>query len=67
MPTISKCSEMLQQDDFPTRGLLQMRVRVVCTTDDPLDSLEHHKKPRRGYHLSRVRVLPAFRPDGPWR
>ncbi len=39
-----QCSEMLQRDDFSTRGLLQkMRVRVVCTTDDPLDSLEHHK------------------------
>jgi len=57
------CSELLQRDDFSTRGLLQkMQVRVVCTTDDPLDDLEHHKKLAEDASF-RVRVLPAFRPD----
>ena len=58
-----KCSELLQQDDFSTRGLLtRMNVKVVCTTDDPLDSLEFHKQLRDDPSFS-VRVLPAFRPD----
>ncbi len=59
----STCSGMLQQDDFSTRGLLkQMNVKVVCTTDDPTDTLEHHKKIAEDKNFS-VKVLPAFRPD----
>jgi glucuronate isomerase len=59
----STCTDMLQQDDFSTRGLLkQMNVKVVCTTDDPIDTLEHHKKLAEDKSFS-VRVLPAFRPD----
>jgi len=59
----STCSDMLQQDSFSTKGLLkQMNVRVVCTTDDPVDSLEHHKKIAVDKSFS-VKVLPAFRPD----
>ncbi len=59
----AQCSEMLQRDDFSTRSLLKkMRVKVVCTTDDPLDSLEHHRK-LAGDASFRVKVLPAFRPD----
>ena len=58
-----KCSAMLQQDDFSTRGLLaKMRVKVVCTTDDPLDNLEHHRTLAADATFP-VRVLPAFRPD----
>lgn len=57
------CSEMLQRDDFSTRGLLKrMNVRVVCTTDDPLDDLEFHRQIRDDMTFS-VKVLPAFRPD----
>jgi glucuronate isomerase len=58
-----KCSAMLQQDDFSTRSLLaKMRVKVVCTTDDPLDNLEHHRTLAADATFP-VRVLPAFRPD----
>ena len=54
---------MLQRDDFSTRGLLKkMRVKVVCTTDDPLDNLEHHKKLAADPSFT-VKILPAFRPD----
>ena len=35
---------------------------VVCTTDDPVDSLEHHKRIREEGTLA-TRVYPAFRPD----
>jgi glucuronate isomerase len=57
------CTRMLQTPDFSTRSILQrMNVRVVCTTDDPTDTLEHHLKLKteRGFA---VKVLPAFRPD----
>ncbi len=58
-----KCSAMLQLDDFSTRGLLtRMNVKVVCTTDDPLDSLAFHKQLRDDPSFS-IKVLPAFRPD----
>jgi len=58
-----KCSNMLQQEDFSTRGLLrQMNVKVVCTTDDPLDDLKYHQQIRDDQTFS-IKVLPAFRPD----
>ncbi len=61
-----QCSEMLQRDDFSTRGLLKkMRVKVVCTTDDPLDSLEHHKKLADDASFP-VKILPAFGPTRRW-
>ncbi len=59
----SACTELLSRKDFSVRGLLRrMSVRVVCTTDDPVDSLEYHE------HLGSdrtfdVTVVPAFRPD----
>ena len=58
----SKAGDTLKRDDFKTRGLLEMmNVETVCTTDDPTDSLEYHKKlAKEGY---KIKVLPAFRPD----
>jgi len=57
-----KTTSILQEEDFRARGLLeQMNVEVVCTTDDPVDSLEHHTA-----YLSQnqqVGMYPAFRPD----
>lgn len=57
-----KCNAMLQTDEFTAQGLIKRsNVKAVCTTDDPVDSLEYHiaiaKKPFG------VKVLPAFRPD----
>jgi glucuronate isomerase len=56
------CTAQLQKDEFSCRGLLnQFKVEVVCTTDDPIDSLEHHKAIKNsGFN---VKVLPTFRPD----
>jgi glucuronate isomerase len=57
------CSDMLRTDDFSTRRILQrMNVRVVCTTDDPVDTLEHHRI-LKGEKSFPVKVLPTFRPD----
>ena len=56
------CTGLLQKDEFSCRGLLnQFDVQVVCTTDDPVDSLDYHKEIREsGFN---VKVLPTFRPD----
>ncbi|MFT5697474.1 MAG: glucuronate isomerase [Desulforhopalus sp.] len=59
----SRCNEMLERPEFTACGLLaQMNVKVVCTTDDPIDSLEGHKIIADGDFCS-TKVLPAFRPD----
>ncbi|MEL6588730.1 MAG: glucuronate isomerase, partial [Bacteroidota bacterium] len=55
-------SQQLQQADFGARGLLQkMKVELVCTTDDPLDSLEYHQAISQSEFP--IKVIPAFRPD----
>src|SRR6185312_7918419 len=57
-----ECSSKLQTPAFSIRQLLtKMKVEVVCTTDDPLDSLEHHQKVKADGYA--VNVLPTFRPD----
>lgn len=42
--------------------LNKMNVRVLCTTDDPADTLEWHNKIRHDTSIP-FRVLPSFRPD----
>lgn len=42
--------------------IYKMNVEVVCTTDDPIDSLEYHKLLKDDKTL-KVKVLPTFRPD----
>lgn len=57
-----ECNEKLQSNEYSVRGLLEkMNVKVVCTTDDPLDSLEHHQQIIKDDWS--VKVFPAFRPD----
>lgn len=58
-----KCNELLSQPELSTRGIInKMNVQVVCTTDDPVDSLEYHKKIAADASVS-FKMLPAFRPD----
>jgi glucuronate isomerase len=39
-----RATEMLRSNDFSARKLMtKMNVKLVCTTDDPIDSLEEHK------------------------
>jgi glucuronate isomerase len=57
----NEASSLLQTADFSTRQLiLKMNVRLVCTTDDPADDLQHHKRLREGFPCT---VLPTWRPD----
>ncbi len=57
-----RCNEMLQSPEFTARSLmLRYNVEAVCTTDDPVDSLEYHISTRNdGF---KVKVLPTWRPD----
>ncbi len=56
------CTAMLQTDDFRAQSLMRRsRVEVVCTTDDPADSLEHHRHLQT--HPIGTQVYPAWRPD----
>jgi glucuronate isomerase len=66
---------MLKSPEFSVRNIMRkMNVKLVCTTEDPLDSLEHHKRirearaepwkgsnpPSAGFE---IKVHTAFRPD----
>ena len=57
-----KCNELLAKPEYGPRGLLEkLGVRELCTTDDPLDSLEWHEKIAGDWKACKVR--PSFRPD----
>lgn len=55
-------SAKLQSPEFSVQNLLRkMNVKIVCTTDDPVDTLEHHiRLKNEGFE---IKILPAFRPD----
>ena len=57
-----ECTAKLKTPEYSVKNLLRkMNVKILCTTDDPTDSLEHHRKIKEdGFE---VKVLPAFRPD----
>jgi glucuronate isomerase len=58
-----KANEMLAMEDFRAKRLIEkFDVRLICTTDDPIDSLEWHEKIAADRDFN-VKVLPAFRPD----
>ncbi len=57
------CNEKLVQADMSARNLIRKSgVTLLCTTDDPIDSLEWHKKLAEDESFE-VKVLPAWRPD----
>lgn len=57
-----QCNGLMQTPSYTVRNLLRkMRVTVLCTTDDPADSLEFHRQiASDGFE---TKVLPTFRPD----
>jgi glucuronate isomerase len=57
-----KTQAMLQENEYRPVGLIKkMNVELVCTTDDPVDKLEHHLWLKE--NKVAVRVIPAWRPD----
>ncbi|WP_404810037.1 glucuronate isomerase [Metabacillus halosaccharovorans] len=58
-----KVNEQLNKKEFSVRELIKKSdVEVICTTDDPTDTLEYHQKLRDDKDFN-VQVLPSFRPD----
>jgi len=57
-----ECTAKLRTPEFSARGLMKhYKVEVVCTTDDPVDSLEYHiALKKEGFS---IKVLPTWRPD----
>ena len=57
------CNEKLKDPSMSARNLVtQSNVTLICTTDDPIDSLEWHKMIAEDESFD-VKVLPAWRPD----
>jgi glucuronate isomerase len=56
------CNSLLDTKDFSCRGIIRKaNVKVICTTDDPINSLEYHRRIKEsGFE---VKVIPAWRPD----
>lgn len=57
-----ECTAKLRTPEFSARGMMKhYNVEAVCTTDDPVDSLEHHLALKKeGFE---IKVLPTWRPD----
>jgi glucuronate isomerase len=61
-----RCNELLGRDEFTTQGLLaQHRVLAVCSTDDPVDDLEPHRRHAQAARSGKAatKLLPTWRPD----
>nr|WP_319267741.1 glucuronate isomerase [uncultured Draconibacterium sp.] len=57
-----ECNAKLQTPEYSCRGIIQMaNVHTICTTDDPVDSLEYHRAIKADDFDTNV--LPAWRPD----
>lgn len=58
-----RCNEILASGQLSARDLIKRsNVKVICTTDDPADSLEYHKAIALDTTFN-AKVFPAFRPD----
>ncbi len=56
----NRCNECLAKEEFRAQELIKRsNVEVVCTTDDPADTLEYHEQLKD----FPTKVLPTFRPD----
>lgn len=57
------CNKKLQEDSMTVRNIIKnSKVKLICTTDDPIDSLEWHLKLAEDKSFD-VQVLPTWRPD----
>ena len=56
------CNRKIKREELsPVKMITDSNVKLICTTDDPLDDLGYHKKIKgKGYPF---KVLPTFRPD----
>ena len=55
-----KCNECLAKPEFSAKNLIKRsNVEIICTTDDPADTLEYHEALKD----FSTKILPTFRPD----
>ncbi|GAF64816.1 glucuronate isomerase [Bacillus sp. TS-2] len=58
-----ECNRQLQQSDFSVTTIFEkFNVKLVGTTDDPIDSLEYHQQIKENENIH-TKVVPSFRPD----
>ncbi|WP_086348820.1 glucuronate isomerase [Candidatus Enterococcus clewellii] len=58
-------NKKIRTNDYRPQELIRlMKVKAICTTDDPADSLEYHRK--LASEVTDFKVLPTFRPDKIW-
>lgn len=58
-----KANSLIKEEGFSVKNLIKRsNVKVICTTDDPIDSLEYHKLLKKDKDFG-VKVFPTFRPD----
>ena len=63
MEIYEKCNAILAQPEMSARGIIKKSgVQLICTTDDPVDTLEYHQKLLADKSF-KTNVLPAWRPD----
>ncbi|MGL5935765.1 MAG: glucuronate isomerase [Cetobacterium sp.] len=59
----NKANELLKTQNFKAKKLIERsNVKALCTTDDPIDTLEYHQEILKDENF-KVKVLPTFRPD----
>ncbi len=57
------CNKIIEKEDFTVLTILdKFKVEVICTTDDPVDTLEYHKSIATDNRF-KTKVLPTFRPS----
>ncbi len=56
----NRVNECLAKDEYSAQNLIKRsNVAIICTTDDPLDTLEYHEQLKD----FSTKILPTFRPD----
>lgn len=56
----NRCNECLAKDEYSAQNLIKRsNVEIICTTDDPADTLEYHEQLKD----FSTKILPTFRPD----
>ncbi|WP_198135398.1 glucuronate isomerase [Alkaliphilus metalliredigens] len=59
-----RANKIIKEEGLTVRKLIkQSNVDFICTTDDPIDSLEFHDEIAKDEDF-KVKVVPTFRPDG---
>ena len=56
----NRVNECLAKDEYSAQNLIKRsNVAIICTTDDPIDTLEYHEQLQN----FETKILPTFRPD----